>query len=502
MNKRLLLIGLLIGLTIVAPVYAQGPWPTEPSNSGIQAINIEEKESAVVDAIYVTGDGTQYILPAVTLTPGESYTWFAQPSEANAFRGAAQLWSTANIAAIAKTEWGASGTVGAASYSAKDTSSRLTVLPLLVIQHYDITSAFTVQNTDLQRTATVNLQFIAQEAVPVSVTRQITIPAGAAFNWAFEGFSADFPDPRPDSPWGWIGAVRITSDRPVVAAAHSTDQVHGFVYAYDGFTALDQTKAYAPLVRHNFADLTTGIQVVDMSGNGGTVQVKFDGYADSNVNYVKDPGESYTYTDKATLDPGSSLTFFQGLPYLDGSGETMPEHFLGSAEITITGSGAAMAVVVNDQTHFAAVNKKHTSGAYSGFFEFQAAETVITPLARNEYFNFTTGVQIQNVSAVDTVSVLIQYTTSPLSGNPNTPPEKLGTLGPGESITFFLPVDWGSGDAENDWLGAAIITTDGVGEKRIVGITNDQDVSAPEVGDTAIFNCPWIPAQSGTVVMP
>jgi len=37
MNKRLLLIGLLIGLTIVAPVYAQGPWPTEPSNSGIHS---------------------------------------------------------------------------------------------------------------------------------------------------------------------------------------------------------------------------------------------------------------------------------------------------------------------------------------------------------------------------------------------------------------------------------------------------------------------------------
>jgi hypothetical protein len=97
--------------------------------------------------------------------------------------------------------------------------------------------------------------------------------------------------------------------------------------------------------------------------------------------------------------------------------------------------------------------------------------------------------------------VQIEYTTSDLSLNSRTPPITLGDLEPGQSTTFYLPLDWGSTENEYDWLGSGVITATGSGERRILAITNDQDVLFPFVGDTAIFNCPAFPP-SGTIIVP
>jgi len=83
----------------------------------------------------------------------------------------------------------------------------------------------------------------------------------------------------------------------------------------------------------------------------------------------------------------------------------------------------------------------------------------------------------------------IEYTTSAQSINASTPPDGHAVLSSGQSATFYLPMDWGATAAELGWLGAAEITATGTGETSIVAITNDQDVSPPITGDTALFNC-------------
>ena len=483
MKKVLTFISVMVVCVgLASSAWAQAPWPTDPGNSGVQVVNITTS-SGTVQALYIAEDGTQYTLPSQTLGGGESYTWYAEPSSATSFRGAVQLSSDVQIAAIAKTEWPAGGAKGAAAYSGQDAGATTVVLPLLVIEHYGTTSAFSVQNTDLTNAIDVDLEFTPQGGTAINKTMHIE--AGASTTWDM-AFDSDFVDPQPTSNWGWLGSVKITSSTPVVAAAHTTHGASGFVYAYDGFSDLTQTKAYAPLVRHNFANLTTGIQVVDASGAGGTVQVVYTGFADANGNYVQDAGEEYTYTDSTALPAGSSVTFYQGSPYFNASSTTMPEKFLGSAEITVSGAGAAIAVVTNDQSDPSYAGKQ-TSSAYSGFFDYQGSAALVTPLARNGFAHFTTGIQVLNIGG-DSVNVNIAYTTSALSGNSTTPPAiPARALGAGKSTTYYLPADWGSAAAHLGWLGSAEVTATGSGDVKVVAITNDQDV-ATGAGDTAIFN--------------
>ena len=466
-------------LGLVSTTLAQDPWPAAAGTSGVQVVNMTTG-SGTVAALYIAEDGTQYALPDQTLPAGASHTYYAEPSTATTFRGAVQLSSDVQVAAIAKTEWGSGAVSGAAAYSGQGAGANTVVLPLLVIEHYGTTSAFSVQNTDTSGAIIVDLEFTPQGGT--AFTKTMNIAAGASTTWDM-AFDTDFVDPSAGNA-GWLGSVTITSATPVVAAAHTTSGASGFVYAYDGFSALDQTTAYAPLVRHNFVHLTTGVQVVDASGTGGTVQVKYNGFVDANGNYVLDSGEEYVYTDTTTLAAGSSATFYQGSPYFNDPLTTMPTPFLGSAEITVSGAGAAIAVVVNDQSHPGYAGKQ-TSSAYSGFFANQATSVLVSPLARNAFASFTTGIQVMNIGS-DSVDVNIVYTNNPASTNTGTPPAITArTLASGASTTYYLPSDWSP--TEMLWLGSAEVTATGSGDLSIVAITNDQDTVAG-AGDTAIFN--------------
>jgi hypothetical protein len=393
------------------------------------------------------------------------------PSAVTSFRGAVTLSSDASIAAIAKTEWGSGGNVGAACYSGKSAGALLVSLPLLVIEHYGTTSAVTVQNTDMTTAATVDIVFTPSGGAPF--TLPMTIQAGASTTMDL-AFDTNFVDPAPASSAGWVGSAMVKSATiPVVAAAHTTSQANEFVYAYDGFTVLDQSVVFTPLVRRTFYGFTSGIQVADTGGTGGSIEVVYSG----EIWPAKTP---YVYTDTGTLPAGGSLLFYQGSPYLNDAGQSLPDTFLGSAKITATGT--AIAVVVNDQKTTGA------SSAYSGFFSADGTDSLVSPLARNAFSNFTTGIQVQNVgTGVATLS--IAYTTSSLSGNTATPTAgAVRVLNPGQSTTYYLPSDWGTGAGFDAWLGSAEITSTGT-DVKIVAITNDQD-TVVQTGHTAIFNCP------------
>lgn len=474
MKKLSVLLSLLVCMVLVLPVSAQSKsWPIASGTSGVQVVNMSTSIANVVPT-YVAENGTPYVLPSQQLPVGGSYNWYAEPSSQATFRGAVMLSSDAAVAAIAKTEWGSGADLGAAAYSGKSAGATKVSLPLLVIQHYGTTSALTVQNTDQINAIVVDVVFTIGTT---SFTKQMNIAAGASTTMDL-AFGGDFVDPAPTSNAGWVGSAIINSTVPVVAAAHTTSQSGGFVYAYDGFTVLDQTKAYAPLVRRAFFGFTTGVQVADVSGSGGTVTVKYTGEI-WNTDNTKTP---YTYTDSTTVAPNGSVTFYQGSPYFNDTTKSMPNRFLGSAEISVS-AGGAIAVVVNDQS-------SGTASAYSGFFSGEGSASFVSPLARNAFYGFTTGIQVQNVG-VDPVNVSVLYTTAPGSTNTATPPS--GTpraLAPGASTTYYLPNDWGNTSAERGWLGSAEFTATGTGEVKVVAITNDQDTVAPITGDTAIFNCP------------
>ncbi|MCB0156351.1 MAG: hypothetical protein KDF65_16260, partial [Anaerolineae bacterium] len=418
MNKfRFALIGALsMAMMFVATVSAQGPTAPTGGTSGIQVVNIGTG-SADLSATYYAENGQVFNLPVQTLSnPGDSYTYFAEPSSESSFSGAAIVSSNEQIAAIGNTVF--SGNKGAA-YGGSSAGSTSTLLPLLLRNANNQTSIISIQNTDTSASTTANVEFVSQSGT--TTNKSYTIQAGAS----------RIVDLSSESDLGtFIGSATVTPQNGttnLVAAAMNYS--NNFVYAYTGFTSVDTTY-YLPLIRSGFAGFLTGIQVVDASGSGGTVSVDYSGFVDQNGNFTQDSGEAYTCSVEASVPAGQSITFFNrgdinfttifggsGSATVTGGDCQSNSHanfdaaggpFLGSA--VVTGS-ANIAVVVND------VNTAgNSSGAYNGFLASEASNNIVSPLSRSRFANFTTGTQIQLISG-SSASCVGTYKTNSASTN-------------------------------------------------------------------------------------
>jgi hypothetical protein len=405
------------------------------------------------------------------------------------------------IAAIANTTFdgGLGGAYGGAGEGA--TSS---LLPLIVVDNYGVTSIVGLQNTDIDSAQDVDLSCTGQDASEFTLTFTVQAGASRIIDLAGEVTDTIFADPDPDTAAGWIGGCVVAPDNgttPFVASA--MNYANTFVYAYSGVAGTIGDTYYLPLIRSGFGGPVTGVQVVDanQATNGDTtIDVEYSGFVDINGNYVEDSGEAYTCNVQATLPDNSSITFFNSgttdfTVIFGGSGtatvtggdcqtngdanfDAAGGFFLGGAEVVASGStDPAIAVVVNDSPLAGG-----SSGAYLGFQASDAGAEVISPLSRNDFYDITTGTQIQNISA-STVTVVAKYSTSPLSLNATTPPDYTQDIGPGKSFTFFLPTQWGATSAEEGWLGSVIVGVTGSTDPALVGITND----APAAGDSSVF---------------
>ena len=487
MNKfRLALVGAVSGaLLLAATASAQGPTAPTGGTSGIQVVNIGTG-SADLSATYYAENGSAFTLPNQSLTnPGDSYTYFAEPSSESSFSGAAIVSSNEQIAAIANTAF--SSNKGAA-YGGSSAGSTLTLLPLVSRNSSGVTSIISIQNTDTAADTTADVAFVSQSGTTTNKSYPVKKGASTIVDLSGETDLGTF-----------IGSATVTPQNGttnLVAAAMNYS--NKFVYAYTGFTSVDTTY-YLPLIRSGFAGFLTGVQVVDASGSDVTTTIAYSGFVDKNKNFAQDSGEEYTCTVQATVPGGQSITFFNKgdvnfTTLFGGSGsatvtggtcqtngdanfDAAGGAFLGSA--TVTGS-ANIAVVVND------VNTAgNSSGAYNGFLASEASGTIVSPLSRSKFANFTTGTQIQLISG-SSASCVGSYKTNSASTNTTTPPNTtLNVTTASPSNTFFLPNQWTTGlDATNGnqkWLGSLTVTCTG---GTVVAITNDAKTAA----DASVFN--------------
>jgi hypothetical protein len=468
----ILLVVLVLALTI--PGALAQTFPTG-GVSGIQVVNLDTS-SAVVSATYYAEDGTQYTLVDQTLAnQGDTYTYYSEPAEATTFSGAAILSADKQIAAVANTAFGSNGAGGA--YGGSNTGATTVLLPLVTKAYAGGSTAIGVQNTDTANSITAEITFSAQDSAKFSGTKTYTLQPGAS-QIIDLGLDADFES-------SWIGSASISPQdgaTPVVGSA--LIYTNNYVYAYSGFTATG-TEWYLPLVRSEFAGLSTGVQVVNAGATDVSVTINYNGaiwpdYSSSSA---------YTCTVTATLPASSSITFYNaGTWPLDGvlgssdgaitGGDCQTNGnatfsdaggmFLGSAKITTNGE---VAVMVND------ANASGTSsGAYNGFLASEAAGSIISPLARVAFANFTSGTQVQNICGTD-VTVSATYATSPLV-SVTAPTYDDQIIPAGSSYTFYVA----PGGASDGWLGSLTAST--TGGNCLVGITND----AKTGGDASVFN--------------
>jgi hypothetical protein len=346
--------------------------------------------------------------------------------------------------------------------------------------YYGQTSAIGIQNTDTANDVNVTVTFRPQGGTPF--TQQHTIKAGASKIIDMGLDPTTFPDL-------WIGSATVTPDNgttPLVASAMI--YTSNFVYAYTGFTNTG-TEWFLPLIRSEYAGLSTGVQVVSVGTANTLVTINYAG-ATYNSSYQLLDG-NYTCTVTATLDAGSSITFYNagnwgladvigasGSGAITGGTCATSGHlsfddagwFLGSA--TITTDGGDVAVMVND------ANAAGTSsGAYNGFLATDAAASIISPLARVNFYGITSGTQVQNICS-NSVTVSSVYKTGNGSLTQTAPTVADQTLDSLASYTYYIP----TGGTYDGWLGSLTVTTaDG---NCLVGITND----APGSGDASVFN--------------
>jgi hypothetical protein len=297
---------------------------------------------------------------------------------------------------------------------------------------------------------------------------------------------------------GFIGAaVVVPQDGTTPIAAAAVVYTENFAYSYSGFTNTS-TQSFLPLIRSGFAGTLTGVQVVDASGNSGSVTIAYTGAIYDR--FVRGP--DYTCEVTGTLDANSSVTFFNrgSAPFSNAGavsgGDCLANNdvsfdaaatrlgvpggtFLGSAVVT---GANDIAVVVND------LKLPISSGAYNGMLASEAANSLISPLARVAFAQTTTGTQIQNICASD-VTISVTYATSDLSQTTNLPTLADITIPPGASATLFINPNQPANSAFLGWLGSVSATTASGPSNCLLGITNDAKTN----GDASVFNTYALP---------
>jgi hypothetical protein len=476
--KRNTLIILLVILTLVLTVPAALADMPTGGTSGIQVVNLDTS-TATVTAVYYAEDGTSYTLdPQELANQGDSYTYYAEPTSADTFAGSAILSADKQIAAIANT--GFSSNSAGAAYGGSNTGSTTVLLPLVTKAFGGQTTAIGVQNTDTASQVTAQVTYTPQTGDAVTVDYVLQPGASQIIDLATVTELAD----------NWIGSASIApADGTTPLVGSAMIYTSNFVYAYSGFTSTG-TEWYLPLIRSGFAGALTGVQVVNAGATEVSVDIAYSGAIYDGYTLID---SSYTCTVNAVLPASSSITFYnlnsfnfdtvlgassasvtEGECFDNGhtSFESTGGVFLGSAKITTNGN---VAVVVND------VLGTTSSGAYNGATPAEAATSIISPLARVQFFGITSGTQVQNI-CTDAVTTQATYQTSSLSQNTTAPTLDPVEIAAGGSYTFFI-----SDSTYAGWLGSltvAVTGTNGSTTDCLVGITND----APSSGDASVFN--------------
>jgi hypothetical protein len=370
--------------------------------TGIQVQNLDAAQSATVVAEFFKQGGAapvQIGLPSIA--PLSAYNIYL-PSEAKLTNGAyaAIISGDRQLAAIARTEWAASG--GAALYSNVAPSTNV-ALPLAVKNYVSQSSLVSIQNTDPNQQATVNVKLFATGSSTPAFQKQYQVEKGTSITLDL-GNNPDFDALA--SPF--LGSMTVDSATPVgVQSFVDFSSSEKAVYAFEGVPAENAAdKLFAPLFRNEFFG-TTGISVV----NPGTTEVQVT------VNFAGSLGSCNGQTfsqGPATIAGGSSAVFYQGNANVPGTGTSpLPKNCAGSATVNVTG-GKVLAIVNDASGNPAAPT---TSAAYNAVSADQGAMKVALPLYRKQHLpsKISTGIQAMNIGA-STATANISFTY----GNPAT----------------------------------------------------------------------------------
>lgn len=376
--KKLSIIMLMLLLVLSVGLVSAGPndLPGNGWTSGQQIQNVGNASGTVNLTAYDQAGGS-FNCGDQALDPGESYTYLPQNdcgSMPAGFEGSAVASADQPIAAIVNV---ANPTVGKAAgqYTGTDGSAVSTsiVFPLVKSNHASRTTTFYVQNAS-NSTNTITAEFTVQGNTYTDSFPNVPANAMVIINPADAGVPTGT---------GNVGALTVTGTQPIAGSSlehETTAAVAVNLQASRGFVPSDfGPDLFCPLARYQFGALntTSGLQVMNVSGGPETIEVTYQ---------VSFPSPRTVGPIVASNVPDGASANFLASDHLD-PGEL-------AAVSVVSAGGGNLAAITNDRAD--APNPKRFT-TYACFAETNATTTISLPLAKEDFFNNTTGIQIQNV---------------------------------------------------------------------------------------------------------
>ena len=432
MKRMRILMSAILVVVFLLPtlVSAQGSGITW--NSCFQVQNLENTE-ATINVMYYNQDGTVAADVPDTIPALGSKT-YCPIDPVGTFNGSVVISSNTQVVAIANLLASGALSAGAAtnSFSAGATTMNL---PLIMRGNDGFNTWFNVQNTG---TSSTNVTVTYN---PGGTTETATIPAGAAATFDQEDNSALGST--------FVGSAVVTSDSQAIVATveqAGTGSIKTLL-GYNGF-ASGSTTVVAPLVMANNAGFFTGIQVQNVGGLTANVTVTYG------------PNTAGAFTPSAdgpvSIAAGASHTFLQS------GGQWTGNTYVGSATIT-NAEGQELVAIVNQLK----IGGLSFGTAYEGFDPTSATSSVSAPLVMANNWDYSTGIQVQNVSGNDPCSVTVTY--GPNTAGSFAPAAETVSIALGASATFSQ-LGW-----TEMYVGSATVAGSGC---SIVAIVNELNLSS------------------------
>jgi hypothetical protein len=419
MNKRLSVISAAIVLILLLAVPALAGI-SGTGTSGVQIQNLDTTNPALIVVEMYNQNGAAPVEITAsggdTINPGAAANYYMPILGLDDGSYALSASGDKPIAAIARTEWAATG--GAALYGSTTPATDVTV-PLVLGNFAGQTSQFTVQNTDSNSQITdVTITLYGRgSGTPVTTLTSQVIGAGTSRTYTVN--SATFgalPNTGLDfGATGFLGSVKITSATNLVVQSFIDIAGTRGVTAFSGVDSTSaDTTLFCPLLRANFYG-DTGIQLVNPGGTAATVDITF--YSDQ---YSPNSG---TFTQSSIVVPAnSSFLAFQGLGGNSRTDAGIPGGTQTTANMNTKNGWFGVGKIESTVPIIAVVNDAlygsnwalEAQGTYNCSTTADAGMDFALPLLRKDHvasLKLTTGVQIQNTtgSSVDVTLQLFDW---------------------------------------------------------------------------------------------
>lgn len=432
MFRKIGTIALTVALCIgfAATASASGSLPGSGWWSGEQVQNVGSSTASVTVTAYDSASAATFSSPVTPLAAGASFTFIPTnfAGMASGFVGSAVVSADQPIKAIVNVtnqqagSFGVAGGKAAAQYQGTESAATTIYFPLAKNNRFGETTAFYIQNAGAAAATATTVFKMDDGGVYTHTTPSIgpnqmvvVIPADAAV-------------PSSNTNRANVGSMTATSAQPLAGTVMEYKEGEVVATVLKGtraFTAADfANKAYAPVTKNMRFSRFTGVQVQNVGATPLDITVTYVGSA--NVTGCKD----VTFTDTATdIAPGTSKTIVN----LDATSNLLANCTAGA---TITGDGNFVAIV----------NESNSGGTAAGIVYSAMPATsqttkVSAPLFKDSRFAFSTGLQIQNVGAVNATNVVATFVCkgNNAANTPFTAVSTAKTIVPGGAFLFYKP---------------------------------------------------------------